>query len=178
MTSTEPRIVLREFRPEDLEAFSLYHRDSRYLEFYGPEVRDPGHAQTLLEMFLTWSREQPRRNFQWAVDEKSSSALIGCGGIRSRNLPSGTGEIGLELSADWWGRGLGQEVALALLRYGFEQLGLEQILGESVTQNHRVEAMLHRLGFKPEGTREGPAWLGKRGWTLTDWRFPANSWAG
>ncbi len=56
------RFLLREFTMEDAPAFRAYHTDARYLALYGPEDAHPDHATGLVETFIAWAAEEPRRN--------------------------------------------------------------------------------------------------------------------
>ena len=72
------RLLLRDFRESDRNAFLGYQADRRYLALYGRETADPAHASELLQTFEQWASEQPRRNYQLAIIERSSEELVGC----------------------------------------------------------------------------------------------------
>lgn len=141
-----PRLLLREFVPGDLPALAAYHADPRYREFYARADLRPGHEAELLSVFLRWARECPRKNYQLAITR--GGELIGCGGVRTSRSP----ELGLELAPRWWGRGYAAEAAHALLRFGFEDLGVAEIRGTSAIGNTRVERLVRRLGFERVAT--------------------------
>ncbi|MBA4115831.1 MAG: GNAT family N-acetyltransferase [Rubrobacter sp.] len=44
-------------------------------------------------------------------------------------------EVGWRLARCSWGRGLATEGALAIVRYGFEKLGLERVISLTVPEN-------------------------------------------
>ncbi len=48
---------------------------------------------------------------------------------------------------DYWGKGLGSEAARAVLRYDFEQCGLDNIIAATDTPNQRSVRVLQRLGM-------------------------------
>jgi RimJ/RimL family protein N-acetyltransferase len=56
-------------------------------------------------------------------------------------------EIGWRLAAEYWGQGLATEGARAALRYGFETLGLEQIVSFTVPRNTRSRRVMEKLGM-------------------------------
>jgi RimJ/RimL family protein N-acetyltransferase len=172
-----PRLVLRDFVEADAPAFHTYRADPRYAEFYEPEVIGRDDSRRLVEWFVAWAAERPRRNYQLAIVERRSARLIGCCGLRTRGLPHGYAEFGIELAPERWGQGLGTEAARVILELGFTRLALEEVRCVSVTQNARLAALARSLGFDPIRTRRGEAWMRARGWTLTDWALTKRSWS-
>lgn len=178
MELTTERLLLRDFMAGDREALLDYHSDPRYTEFYGPEEGGPEQTLQLLDLFLSWQSEQPRRNYQLAIVERARpSDPIGNCGVRSRGYENGTAEFGLELAPSCWGRGIATEAARAILDFAFRGLGLRRIVGISVTQNDRVARLVEKLGFRSAGTRPGPDWMSARGWSETEWLLTAEDWA-
>lgn len=173
------RLLLRDFTPEDRAALLAYHSDPRYTEFHGPEEGGPEQTLQLLDLFLRWQAERPRRNYQLAIVEPAVSPdLIGNCGVRSEGCGSGTAEFGLELAPWCWGRGIAAEAARAILGFAFRDLELRRIVGISVTRNDRVARLVQKLGFRCAGTRPGPAWMHARGWSQTEWLLTTADWAG
>ena len=170
------RVLLRDFAPDDVAPFAQYHADLRFLRFYGPEVRNPEHARSLVEQFISWASQEPRRNFQLAIIDRGTEDLIGCCGLRTVGLPDECADFGLELSADCWGRGLANEAARLLVEFGFRSLGLIEVRGESVTENVRIAKLVRKLGFAAVGARRGREWMNDKGWTLTDWLLTRSVW--
>lgn len=174
-----PRLLLREFTPEDLPAFHAYQTDPRHTEFYGPEDLDPGLAEGLIERFLAWAAASPRQNYQLAIARRENPAdVIGSCGIRLAGCEPGIGEFGLELAAEHWGHGVATEAALAILWFAFHDLGVREIRGATVTENTRVQRLVARLGFSKVETRTGPAWMHARGWSETVWALTAEAITG
>lgn len=56
-------------------------------------------------------------------------------------------EVGWRLAADAWGHGYATEAAEAALRYGFEVIGLEEIVSFTVPANARSRAVMERIGM-------------------------------
>lgn len=56
-------------------------------------------------------------------------------------------EVGWRLAADHWGRGYATEAGRAALRFGFEQLGLEEIVSFTVSANERSRRVMNRIGM-------------------------------
>jgi RimJ/RimL family protein N-acetyltransferase len=163
------RILLRDFAETDVGALYAIHSHPRVLRFYAPEIGTLQHAQMLVDTFIGWAHESPRRNFQFAIVEPSTNALLGSCGIRSK-------EFGIGIHPDWWGKGIAQEAARTILRFGFLELNLNEIHGVSVSQNEAVSKFVRRLGFIPGAPRQGDTWMSERGWSAVDWVITREKW--
>lgn len=141
-----PRLRLRPFTPDDLDALSGITADPEVVRYIA------GGAPL--------SREETRRNLcgiinnfarrgygRWAVIEKAGGALLGYCGLTQ--LPESPGvELVYLLARGAWGRGLATEASRACLRYGFEELGLERVYALTMPGNLRSRRVLERVGMK------------------------------
>lgn len=180
MELTGDRITLREHIHEDWVPLAAYQADARYLQFNPAEGSVPEQARRLAELFVTWAGQQPRENYQLAVVHRATGHLIGSAGLRMAGMAPGCAEFGLELSPDWWGRGLAAESSRLLLGFGFDTLALEQIRGMSVTENAQVARLVQRFGFVEGATHAGNenAWMRARAWSFTEWVLTKDAWTG
>jgi len=84
----------------------------------------------------------------FAVVDKASGRVIGSAGfVRPRKAAASSPEIGYALSPDFWGRGIMPEVVRELLRFGFEELGLEEIWCTHYRENSRSRRVIEKCGF-------------------------------
>ena len=171
------RFLLRDFVDSDESAFLAYQADPRMLEFYGDEEAKPGHARELLDTFRKWAQERPRSNYQLAIVRRDESRrLVGCCGLRGVDTAAYTAELGIELAPQEWGRhGYAIEVLRALAKFGFDELGLSEIHGSTVSVNARIARLASSLGAV--ATRQAtPAWMTARGWSRVEWRVTREQW--
>lgn len=63
-------------------------------------------------------------------------------------------EIGYWIGEPYWGRGLVPEAARELMRYGFEDLGLEAIWGTHDVNNKQSSRVMDKLGLRIVRTRD------------------------
>lgn len=176
MELTGERIVLREFAASDVGPLLAIHSDPRVLRYYAPEVGTPKHAQMLVGLFIRWANEDPRENFQLAIVDLVTSAMLGTCGIRGKGCLPGHAEFGIGIGADWWGRGIAGEAARTILHFGFSELGLREVHGVAVSENETVTKFMQRLGFAPGVPRQGPDWMKERGWNAVDWVITRGTW--
>ena len=164
-----PRFTLRDFRTEDRAAFVSYQMDPRYRGLYDA-AEGEGDARALFDLFLAWRRISPRENYQFGIFEAKAGRLCGCAGLRQAGAPPGTAVLGIELTPDDWGRyRLAIDVVDALLEFGFNELDLSSIVGDTASGNRRVEKLARWFGAEITGRRPGPAWMAARGWCEVDW---------
>src|SRR4051794_11515760 len=141
------RLVLRGWRPTDREPFAALNADARVMEhFPAPLARDESDA--LADRIAThlvtkgWGL--------WAVERRSDAAFIGFAGLAEVTFDAPFGpaiEVGWQLARDAWGFGYATEGARAALRFGFEQLGLEEIVSFTSPRNTRSVRVMERLGM-------------------------------
>jgi 8-oxo-dGTP diphosphatase len=91
----------------------------------------------------------------FAVEERLQPGLIGCGGLRIKGKRA---ELGYWLGVPYWGKGYASEVAAALSRLAFEELGMDEVHAEVMAENPASGRVLEKAGLNFGG--EG---MGERG---------------
>jgi len=82
------------------------------------------------------------------------------GNVRSANVGIYIG------NKDFWGRGLGKQITVALLEIVFIQLNLERCEAWSVEYNSRSHAVLESCGFKKGGALRQTVFVNGRKWDV------------
>ena len=138
------RLLLRPFTEADAADLYEYAKDPRV----GPAAGWPVHKS------LAESREIIATVFSapntFAVVDKSTGKVIGSAGFVDRHqtvLPGPDDEIGYALNPAFWGRGLMPEAVEELLRYGFEELGLQTIWCGHYDFNDKSRRVVEKCGF-------------------------------
>ncbi|RWH76153.1 MAG: N-acetyltransferase [Mesorhizobium sp.] len=142
------RLILRNWEDRDRELFYRINSDERVMEFF-PFRRDRAQADAKMDELRAVI---DRDGFGFAAAEIAVTGhCIGFVGITRTDhlpfLPAGTVEIGWRLAPEFWGHGYVTEAAEAWLAYGFETLGLEEIVSFAVRDNSRSTAVMERLGM-------------------------------
>jgi [ribosomal protein S5]-alanine N-acetyltransferase len=75
-----------------------------------------------------------------------------CGGVGLRIEPDHRrAELGYWIGVPYWGNGYATEAASAMVKYGFETLGLHRIFASYVTHNPASGRILRKIGMRHEG---------------------------
>ena len=160
-TLTTPRLVLRPFDAAgDLEALAAIASDAdtmRYLAHGRPWTR-----QETVEMLERHVAQYPRAMGFAALVDKATGELAGWAGVQNPKvwpkmmveptLPTDVVEVGWTLAPVWRGRGYATEAARAWLDYGFDSLGLEEIIAVHDVPNVASERVMDRLGMSRRRT--------------------------
>ncbi len=86
----------------------------------------------------------------WAVEEPGMTPFAGFVGLLHHDFPAHFTpcvEVGWRLAHESWGRGYATEGGRAALRFGFEELGLDEIVSMTTVTNVRSQAVMRRLGM-------------------------------
>ncbi|MET2826140.1 GNAT family N-acetyltransferase [Mesorhizobium shangrilense] len=142
------RLILRNWEDRDRELFHRINSDERVMEFF-PFRRNRTQADAKMDELHT-AIERDGYGFA-AAEIAATGECIGFVGITGTGhlpfLPAGTIETGWRLAPEFWGKGYVSEAAEAWLAYGFETLGLDEIVSFAVEDNRRSTAVMERIGM-------------------------------
>jgi ribosomal-protein-alanine N-acetyltransferase len=153
------RLRLRPFRPEDEEALFRLWNDAQVRRYLFDDQPVPREAvQEQIALSEQDFRERGFGEFGLFLTERPEE-LIGFSGLR--RIDGGEDvEVLYGLLPGYWGRGLATEAAGAVLRFGFQRAGLEEIWGGADLPNAASIRCMERLGMSPAGERRvGPQQL-------------------
>ena len=141
------RLILRQWKSSDVEPFVSLNADSRVMEFFPATL---SRAET--EAMIATAEERISRDGfgLWAAEVKGTKVFIGFIGLSVLGYPlpfSPCVEVGWRLAFDYWGRGYAQEGARAALAFGFDKLGLEEIVSFTSVSNLRSRHVMDRIGM-------------------------------
>ena len=146
------RLFLREYLESDLEYFlsMLGNREViRYLI-----ATDPW-PQEKVEKWLNSCQQgwDEHSHGFWIMEHKEDGRPIGWGGLNWLPETEET-EVLYALDQPYWGLGLATEVARFSVKYGFETLRLEEIVGLVVPENIASARVLEKAGLHFTGIAE------------------------
>lgn len=174
-----PRLILRGMRDSDLMPFAAMNADPRVMEYFpSPMTHDESEAMVrrIDDHFA-----KNGHSF-WVVEAAGAADFIGIAGLlvpgfEAHFTPSV--EIGWRFAHAHWGRGYATEAARALLAFGFDRLGLEEIVSFTAMANHRSRAVMERLGMTHDAADDFDHPNLPKGGPLTRhvlYRLPRTNW--
>jgi [ribosomal protein S5]-alanine N-acetyltransferase len=149
-TLETPRLRLRPYRAEDVEAMFALYSDPRVMRYWSfPPWTEAAQARTYLDRALAGM--DSGEIFPWAIAERDSDILIGALTLFSLHVEQLRAEVGYSLSPDHQGRGLAAEALRCGLACAIDSLGLVRIEADIDPRNEPSARLLERLGFQREG---------------------------
>ncbi|MSQ30630.1 MAG: N-acetyltransferase [Dehalococcoidia bacterium] len=140
------RLLLRPFRAGDAPDVFAYASDPEVAFFANdaPPLTIEG-ARKFVERALAtpWSE---RQRFAITVD----NAVIGAVDLQP-DWPNASANVGYEVARTHWGQGIATEATEAVVRYGFEVLGLAKIHARADPRNAASMRVLEKIGMSREG---------------------------
>jgi RimJ/RimL family protein N-acetyltransferase len=140
------RLALRSWRDSDLAPWAAMNADLEVREHLG-DLLTREQSEASVARFQADFEE--RGYGWWAVEVLSTGEFIGLAGLDQVDdgLPFTGVEIGWRLARSAWGHGYATEAALASLDFGFDVLGLAEILAVTTVGNLRSQAVMRRIAM-------------------------------
>lgn len=153
------RLVIRNWEDRDRDLFYEINSDDRVMAFF-PFRRDRIQSDEMMDRI---SADIEGRGYGFtAIELKHTGETVGFAGLNPTNfvptLPGDCVEIGWRLAHRHWGNGYATEAAERLLAFGFDDLGLSEIVSFAVWNNHASTAVMRRIGMiaDPAGDFDHP----------------------
>ena len=148
------RLLLRRWIDSDRDPFAALNADPVVMEhFAAPLSRE--ESDSFADRIETGFSE--RGWGLWAIE--APQGFVGFAGLsvptfKADFLPAV--EVGWRLARSAWGKGYASEAATASLKYGFEELGLEEVISFTSTTNSASERVMQRIGMMRTGEFDHP----------------------
>jgi len=145
------RLVLRRLTPDDLELVHRLNSDEKVMRYAGG-TKDRVQTEAMLKgRILEYYEEHPGLGV-WATLKRQNREIIG---LHLLNHIQGESfiQVGYLLFPDHWGQGYATEMSIAVLRYGFTELKLPQIVAITDLANVESQHVLQKAGLHRKGER-------------------------
>lgn len=149
ITLAGQRVVVREFRPGDLDGVYAIVSDDRVTRWLSFDSRTWEQADEMLTGVLKRAGETPRTEYYLAVSLLDSADVVGF--VRLGLSGVNAAKLGFAVHFDHWGHGYISEATAVMIQFGFETLGLRRISAAVGPDNVASIAVVKRLGFRYEG---------------------------
>ncbi|WP_434450860.1 GNAT family N-acetyltransferase [Lentzea sp. E54] len=145
------RLLLRPFQLEDLDDFHAYRSRAdvnRYL--YTETATRDECAELLAKLVNDHELTSDGQRLSLAVHLPEAGKVIGGVVLKWLSEKDRQGEIGYTLNPGFEGHGYATEAARAMLKLGFEDLGLHRIIAQCDPRNEPSWRLMERLGMRRE----------------------------
>lgn len=146
-----PRLSLRAFRSDDIDLIDRLNSDPGVMRHMGGPMSRWQSEQMLADRILAYTERHPGLGI-WATMEIASGACVGMHVLNRMHGESHV-QVGYRLFPAFWGRGYATEMSIALLRYGFVQLGLPTIVAITDPLNTGSQRVLEKCTLRRGGLR-------------------------
>ena len=143
------RLLLRTFTVDDAPLIYELNLDPDITRYTGDPIQDIQHAQQVLEQIIL-PQYALYNHGRWAVHVKTELTFIGWCGLKTRPERNEI-DLGYRFLKTAWGKGYATEAAFACLKYGFEKLNLQRIVGRAMPQNLASIRVLEKCGMQYVG---------------------------
>lgn len=148
------RLILRELQLSDAEQVFKIRSNHKVNEFLDREpavfVKD---SCKFIRMILKNQKKQ--QGMMWAITLKNDPTLIGTVVFWHIIKDKDQAEIGYELLPEHFGNGIMQEAVSKVIDFGFQTIGLQNIVAETKSNNRKSVNLLEKCGFMKTGVAAG-----------------------
>jgi RimJ/RimL family protein N-acetyltransferase len=142
------RLRLRRWREEDREPFAALNADPVVMRYFTDRLTR-AESDGLVEKIEAGFE---RRGFGlWAVEVQATGCFVGFTGLAEPGFDAHftpAVEVGWRLAHSAWGHGYATEAAQAALAFGFEEVGLAEVVSFTTAGNVRSRRVMERLGMR------------------------------
>lgn len=148
------RLILRHQLLDDLDNLFALYCDPEVSKYIPDAPRNYAEAQEELEWHMNGHPKHPELGL-WATIHKETGKFIGRCGLLPWTIDQREEvEVAYLLAKEYWGQGLGTEVAQAIVRYGFEELHLSRLICMIYPENHASVKVAQNIGMTLEKEME------------------------
>jgi RimJ/RimL family protein N-acetyltransferase len=151
-TLETPRLILREFREADLDAYAEMSADPEVMQHIGTG-RTLSRDEAWRSMAMMLGHWQLRGYGMWAIEDRHAKTMVGRVGFWNPEGWVGF-EIGWTLHRSAWGQGYATEGAKVALNYAFEELNQPHIISVIRPANLASRRVAEKIGETLESTTE------------------------
>jgi RimJ/RimL family protein N-acetyltransferase len=144
------RLSMRVFTPDDLDDLCTLNCDPGVMKYIAdgkPSTRD--EVAGALRRFIRYPKVYADLGV-WHASRRDTGAFIGFFALNYAGRSTDI-EVGYRLLRNAWGLGFATEGATALVQFGFDELGLDRIIGVTHPDNKASQNVLMKAGLEDRG---------------------------
>jgi len=141
------RLFIREIVAADIDRLLAIYNNAANMKFIP-------HADTDWSAAKLWAKyERARKTYSSGygifVAELKTGTIVGEAGFFDSFQDGGHLELGYILDNAFWRKGYGTEICMALIRYGFQTLGVAKLTSRMFAENMASVKLAEKCGMKP-----------------------------
>lgn len=144
------RLRLRDLREDDLTAFHEMVGDAEFQRYEG-QALSLEESREKLQKAIAANQAQPRNDYRLAITVPPDDRLVGVIHLTENWPITREWEIGWGVRRGCWGMGYAPEAALAVLRFGFNELKVHRVLALCHAGNTASTRVMEKIGMQREG---------------------------
>jgi ribosomal-protein-alanine N-acetyltransferase len=149
------RLILRRQAIDDLDDLFALYCDPEITKYIPDGPRNYQETREELEWFLNGHPKHPELGL-WATIHKETGKFIGRCGLLPWTIEGRQEvEVAYTIAREYWGQGLGTEVAKGILKYGFDELGLSRLICLIDPKNIASQKVAEKIGMTLEKEVDG-----------------------
>lgn len=145
------RLLIRNLKLTDLEAFHSYRSDPEVLRYQGMNAMTVAEAETFINKQKDKLFGKAGEWVQYALEHKTLGHLIGDCAIKLQADDPRIAEVGMTIHPDFQRKGFAKEAMLAVMHFLFEVKNLHRIVETVDAENIASIRLLKSLQFRQEG---------------------------
>jgi ribosomal-protein-alanine N-acetyltransferase len=142
-----PRLIIREFFPEELEAYLNHFKDEEVCLYLPKRTTD---ERIKIFMIATANYATNKQLGIWGMFSKADGDFIGSCLLRPFDEP-GKIELGYSMDKKYWGKGIGTEMTIAMIDHGFTDASVAEVVAVTVPENIASQRVLEKAGLVRSG---------------------------
>jgi ribosomal-protein-alanine N-acetyltransferase len=145
---------MRKLTKEDAKDFYTLNLDEEVLKFTGDKPFE--NIQASIDFLTNYDQYEKYGVGRLAVIDKATTKFMGWCGLKF-NQDKNEFDIGFRFYRSYWNKGYATETAKKCLDFGFNELGIEKIIGRAMKENIGSIKVLEKIGmtFKENFDFEG-----------------------
>ena len=146
------RLTLRQLSRFDDQAVFEIRNDYQVTKYNtGDAYTTIAQAQELIQSIRAEYVE--KKTVRWGITLKPHDKVIGMVGFNYWDRIDHRASIGFDLRQDQWRKGIMSEAVQEVIRFGFENMGLNRIEADASIYNVGSMTLLQKVGFIQEGVQ-------------------------
>jgi [ribosomal protein S5]-alanine N-acetyltransferase len=148
-----PRLHIRLLTMDDLDLFFALQSDAEMMRYIRPPETDIEPVRERVAFLQQYAQNYPGMGSVLAL-WKTTGQPAASGVLRHIEYQPDNGlEIGYMVLRDFWGQGIGSEMAKGLADYAFERFDAPQVTAFTDPENGASQRVLEKAGFRLLGNR-------------------------